>query len=109
MSCGFFCVNEIALLDANLYRVIGYMLRYAKTGASKTKVRDRLEALILRDPLAKGMDARTYYEYRVRHFLRCAATGFSASRHWDGYSRADGGMLFLEKSGEVTCLWAGRR
>ena len=68
-----------------------------------------LNKVILSDPLGYGRDAKTFYTYRIKHFLRAAALGFSSSKPWNGKEGADGGMIFVDKNWNFSCMMSSRK
>lgn len=100
--------RNLELLDANMPSVIGALLLNAYC-TGEMALSKNLNDVILRDPMGFGKDADTFYTYRVKHFLRAAALGFSSSKPWNGQEGADGGMLFVSKAWNLYCLMSSRK
>ena len=101
--------KNLSLLDHRMALVIGHLLRFGK-GSNGNAVKTALESLIQADPLGIGSTyARTYYSFRVRHFLRAVALGMTAGTPWNGDEDAEGGMLVVSKRWNLYCLLAGKR
>lgn len=100
--------RNLELLDANMPSVIGFTLLQAYC-SGEMSVKKSLNKVILSDPLGYGGDAETFYTYRVKHFLRAAALGFSSSKPWNGKEGADGGMIFIDKKWNFTCMMSSRK
>lgn len=102
--------KNLALLDSNMTIVIAHLMLYGRSSAVKSgSLREALELLIKNDPLGLGtLYAPTYYSFRVRHFLRAAALGMTAAKHWDGNEDAEGGMLIVAPDRSLHCLLAGK-
>lgn len=103
--------KNLALLDSNMAVVIARLMLYGRSSAvSSGSLREALELLIKDDPLGLGTKyARTYYSFRVRHFLRAAALGMTAAKRWDGNEDAEGGMLIVASDRNLFCLLAGKK
>ena len=103
--------KNLALLDSNMAVVIARLMLYGRSSAvSSGSLREALELLIMDDPLGLGTKyARTYYSFRVRHFLRAAALGMTAAQRWDGNEDAEGGMLIVDSTRNLFCLLAGKK
>ena len=100
--------RNLELLDAHMPTVLGALLLQAYC-SGEMSISECLKRVILSDPLGFGGDAETFYTYRVKHFLRAAALGFSSSKPWDGNEGADGGMLFVNKSWSLSCMLSSRK
>ena len=102
--------KNLSLLDTNMAKVIGHLLRIGRSSAvGSGSVKEALELLVREDPLGLGsVFAKTYYGFRVRHFLRAAALGMTPSTPWDGNEDAEGGMLVVSADRELFCLLAGK-
>ena len=100
--------RNLELLDAHMPTVLGALLLQAYCSGEMT-ISECLKRVILSDPLGFGGDAETFYTYRVKHFLRAAALGFSSSKPWDGNEGADGGMLFVDKDWHLSCMLSSRK
>lgn len=99
--------RNLNLLDSQMGEILGIMMRHAFASGER-RFNSGLERLIEADPLEYGSDARVFYSYRIRHFLRSAALGFTASRPWDGSEGAEGGMIILSDKWDITCFNSGK-
>ena len=102
--------KNLSLLDTNMAGVIGHLLRIGRSSAVNSgSLKEALELLVREDPLGLGsVFAKTYYGFRVRHFLRAAALGMTPATPWDGNEDAEGGMLVVSADRELYCLLAGK-
>lgn len=102
--------KNLSLLDTNMAKVIGHLLRIGRSSAVNSgSLKEALALLVREDPLGLGsVFAETYYGFRVRHFLRAAALGMTPATPWDGNEDAEGGMLVVSADRELFCLLAGK-
>lgn len=100
--------RNLELLDANMPSVMGLTLLQAYCFGDMS-LEGSLNKVILSDPLGYGRDAKTFYTYRIKHFLRAAALGFSSSKPWNGKEGADGGMIFVDKNWNFSCMMSSRK
>ena len=100
--------RNLELLDANMPSVMGMTLLLAYCFGDMS-LEGSLKKVILSDPLGYGRDAETFYTYRIKHFLRAAALGFSSSKPWNGNEGADGGMIFVKKNWDLCCMMSSRK
>ena len=100
--------RNLELLDANMPVVLGSTLLQAYCSGDLS-LSGSLSKVIVSDPLGFGGDAETFYTYRIKHFLRAAALGFSSSRPWNGKEGADGGMIFVNKNWDLFCMMSSRK
>lgn len=102
--------KNLSLLDSNMAVVVGHLLRFGRTAeVGGTDVKAALEKLIVADPLGVGASfSRSYYSFRVKHFLRAAALGLTAGTPWDGKEDAEGGMLIVTQDWNLFCILANK-
>lgn len=100
--------RNLELLDTHMPTVMGAMLLKAFCSGDMS-VSECLKRVIISDPLGYGGDSEIFYSYRVKHFLRAAALGFSSSKPWNGNEGADGGMLFVNKDWQLFCMLSNRK
>lgn len=86
-----------------------YQLAPSVGGERGMSISECLKRVIISDPLGYGGDSEIFYSYRVKHFLRAAALGFSSSKPWNGNEGADGGMLFVNKDWQLFCMLSNRK
>ena len=100
--------ENLSLLDTRMTEVIAaamlayYSMRCGKTGGLQP-IADYLATIN-----SLGVTNPTvFYHHKLKDFLEAATYGMVPSKPWNGKRTAQGGLLIVDKSGELVCIPPG--
>jgi len=114
-GCGFTLVGSHEIFGANLsvidsrmievvsHSILAYYSMRCGREAGLSPIADHLAAT---NPMSVA-NPDVFYHHKLRGLLEAATYGMVPSKKWDGKRTAPGGLLIVEKSGELTCIPAG--
>lgn len=83
--------------------ILGAFLLYFYSGKG-SRVIDLLEIIQKENPCQYNNDlGHSFYEYKVKNFLRDVALGMVPSVKWSGKFDATGGYIVVKENGDVLC------
>jgi hypothetical protein len=100
--------DNLSLLDNRMVDVIAsalityYSMRCGTTGGLK-EIADHLAS---NNPLSVSSPG-VFYHHKLKDFLEAATYGMVPSKTWDGKRTAPGGLLIVDKSGDLVCIPPG--
>lgn len=95
--------NNLTKIDSNFTYILAAALENYFEG--KGNKISELPLLLEKDENLKNkyhFDA-SYFEFKIKLFLRAAALGMVPNKEWDGLNKATGGCLIVKQNGEVAC------
>lgn len=97
--------ENLELLDTEMPTLIGDLILtyYAYEAGTDPSVLGNVEALVNANPRQKS-NPRTVYKKKVQDFLEAAAYGMVPTESYDGTRSASGGLLLVEKNGDLKCF-----
>jgi len=97
--------DNLELLDGDMPNFLGELVLsyYGYRAGTATAVSALLESLARLNPLGISNPA-IRYQHKVKDFLEASAYGMVPTEPYNGERTAAGGLLLVEKSGELTCF-----
>jgi hypothetical protein len=100
--------ENLSLLDSRMTDVVAaamlayYSIRCGTSGSLKLIA----EYLAASNPLGVT-NPNVFYDHKLKDFLEAATYGMIPSKAWDGKRTAPGGLLLVDKTGDLVCIPPG--
>lgn len=100
--------SNLSILDSRMTEVVShsiltyYSMRCGRDGALESTVKH----LASTNPM-KVTNPEFFYHHKLRDLLEAATYGMVPSKPWDGKRTAAGGLLIVERNGELLCIPTG--
>jgi hypothetical protein len=100
--------NNLSLVDSRMAEVISHCLvsYYSMECGTDARLSSIVDAIASRNPMSVN-NPTVFYRHKLKDFLEAAAYGLTPSRPWTGTRTAPGGLILVEKSGEIVCMPSG--
>lgn len=97
--------ENLELLDGNMPKFLDELVLayYGRLAGTATSVSELLESLEESNPLGLS-NPNIRYRHKVKDFLEASAYGMVPTEPYRGERTAAGGLLLVEKNGELTCF-----
>jgi len=97
--------DNLELLDGDMPNFLGELVLsyYGYRAGTATAVSALIESLERLNPLRVSNPA-VRYQHKVKDFLEASAYGMVPTEPYDGERTAAGGLLIVERSGDLTCF-----
>lgn len=99
---------NLSVLDSRMIEVIshGILAAYSMRCGREAGVGQITDYLAATNPMGVA-NPDVFYHHKLKGLLEAVTYGMVPSKKWDGKRTAQGGLLIVEKSGELTCIPAG--
>jgi len=99
---------NLSILDARMVDVIAHSLvaYYGKRCDTEAGLSAIANYLGVVNPLAVG-NPSVFYRYKLMDLLEAITYGMTPTKPWDGQRSAPGGLLVVDKNGDLSCIQAG--
>jgi type II restriction enzyme len=96
---------NLELLDSSMPNFISELLLayYSRKLGKKSSIKDTVEYLSVANPLGVG-NPHLWYAHKMKDFLEASAYGMVPTEPYKGERTAAGGLLLVEKNGELACF-----
>jgi hypothetical protein len=100
--------DNLSLLDSRMPEVISSaMLAYYSMRCGKTSGLQPVADFLATDNPLGATNPTVFYHHKLKDFLEAATYGMIPSKPWDGKRTAPGGLLIVDKSGDLVCIPPG--
>lgn len=94
---------NLQVIDTKLPEILAHLVEYFYSGKG-TSMSDLLQIVKKENPCNFNGDlGHTFYEYKIKNFMRDVALGMTPSKRWSGHFDATGGYIIVKENGEVLC------
>lgn len=100
--------NNLSMVDSRMIEVLTHFLvaYYSMECGADTRISTAVDHISTVNPMNVN-NPLVFYRHKMKDFLEAVAYGLTPSRPWDGIRTAPGGLILVEKSGDITCLPSG--
>jgi hypothetical protein len=100
--------ENLSLLDSRMTDVVAaaMLAYYSMRCGTSGNLRLIAEYLAASNPLGVT-NPSVFYDHKLKDFLEAATYGMFPSKAWDGKRTAPGGLLIVDKSGDLVCIPPG--
>ncbi len=102
--------RNLAMLDSSMPELVGHLLLtyYSMTRGEDASVAALVKRVATTNPFGVP-NPIDFYSHKVKDLLEAVAYGMVPARPWTGTSSAAGGLIMVEKSGDLVCIPQGGR
>jgi hypothetical protein len=96
--------KNLIMIDSRMPEVVAELVKiyYSRRDRSGAEVASLVSVLGTRNPL-KVPNPERWYRYKMQELLEASSYGMIPDTLWDGRRTAAGGLIVVEKSGDVWC------
>lgn len=100
--------SNLSILDSRMTEVVAQSILayYTRRCGSDGGLESTAKYLATANPM-KVANPEFFYHHKLKDLLEAATYGMAPSKPWDGRRTAPGGLLIVERSGELSCIPAG--
>lgn len=100
--------TNLLMVDSRMVEILSHSLLayYTMEGGRDTRVDSIVDFLESSNPMSVR-NPGFFYRHKWKDFLEASAYGLTPSRPWDGLKTAPGGLIVVDKSGDLTCMPGG--
>lgn len=94
---------NLQVIDSRMPKILSELILYYFSGKG-SHLKYLLELIKKENPLKyNDLLGHSFYEYKIKAFLRDVALGLTPRKRWDGEFDATGGYIIVKEDGELVC------